>query len=323
MSKVSIFNLNNDNIHKESVKTSGSGDYFKPSAKNGKDGVYTAAIRFVPFVKDPENSLVDNWRVWLTDPLTDQSQYVILPPRPEKNIITDAFFKLYKSDSVAEQNMSKSFSGSKSFSALVQIVKDEVNPDNVGKILIWNFGVKVQAKLAALMDPSAEDDLGLGASTEKSFPFDPFSAKLFYVKVKSVGGFNNYDDCKFIEKLTPIMMDGKFATPDEQQTDEYRIKLQTYLETNSPDLSKQMYHPWDAKTTEHVHSSIRNIIQDTDTVKALLGSSNIVSTVIVSDPLNVQNEDNPPLSPTFESVKEESLEFEDNLDLDDEMFEGL
>ena len=78
-----------------------------------------------------------------------------------------------------------------SFWANILVVKDPGNKENEGKIFKFRFGKKIMDKVQAEVDVDVE----LGET-----PCDvtcPFEGKNFLMKLKKVGGNNNYDDSKF------------------------------------------------------------------------------------------------------------------------------
>ena len=51
-----LFNIDSSSLFKDDKKTSAYDDLYRPSAKEGKDGVYKSVIRFIHYVKDPLQS---------------------------------------------------------------------------------------------------------------------------------------------------------------------------------------------------------------------------------------------------------------------------
>lgn len=78
-----------------------------------------------------------------------------------------------------------------SYWANILVLKDPAAPENEGKVFKYRFGQKIMDKINAEIE--VDTDLG-------EVPVDvtcPFEGKHFSLKVKKVGGFTNYDDCKF------------------------------------------------------------------------------------------------------------------------------
>jgi len=239
-----IFNLSLDDFKEDKKKTYST---FKPEANSGKDGVYKAVVKFVPWHKDVKKSIMKKWSTWMTNPEDNTSKSVDCPSSiGKKSIIQDLFWKFKKSDSVAEQKISENFSRREKYASLVQIVKDDNNPDNVGKILAWPYGSKVYNKLQAELKP----EYG-----KPHNPFDLFESKPFIVHVTKVAGYNNYDNCKFAEERTAITINGETMskTPGDME------KIKNYL-NESPDLSMYDYQEWTPETEAFVNSVIANVV---------------------------------------------------------------
>lgn len=253
-----LFNLDADDF-KEKKTQGGQAEVFKPLPDKGKEGVYSAVVRFVSWHKDPKKSITKKWTTWLVDPLTDEGKYVDCPSSiGKKSVLQEIFFKYYKSDSAADKKIAKAFSRRPTYASVVQIIKDDNNPDTVGKLMIWPYGTKIHNKIQEQIQP----DFG-----EPHIPFDIFTGKAFHVKVQSIGGYNNYDSCKFLDTRQPLLIDGKPVEKitEHDSPEERKRKMQTiikYLEDNSPDLSKYDYKEWDEDTHKFVQTVINNTISD-------------------------------------------------------------
>ncbi|BES53280.1 hypothetical protein [Aeromonas phage phiWae14] len=77
------------------------------------------------------------------------------------------------------------------FWANILVIKDPANPENEGKVFKFRFGKKIMDKIQAEVDVNT--DLG----EEPCDVTCPFEGKNFTIKIKKVGGNNNYDDSAF------------------------------------------------------------------------------------------------------------------------------
>lgn len=269
-----IFNLSLDDF-KEPEKTSKGGS-FKPEAKAGKDGVYKAVVRFLPWHKDVKKSIMKKWSCWLTNSATNESKMVDCPSTiGQKSVLQDLFWKFKKSDSVAEQRLADNFSRRQRFAALVQIVKDDNAPENVGKIMAWPFGTKIYNKLQAEMKP----EFG-----KPHIPFDLFEGKPFFVHVTTVAGFNNYDNCRFLDEKLPVTINGQ----QMEKTQEDLMKIKAFLET-SPDLNVYDYQSWDQTTQDFVDGVITSTVPGGRTIANVESinrkASPTAPTAIIDEPI--------------------------------------
>jgi hypothetical protein len=240
-----IFNLNADDFVEKTE--SRESELYKPDPKKGKDNVYKALIRFVPFHKDPKKSKVKKYSYWLTDPLTSDGFSVDCPSSiNQKSIIQDTYWKLKKSQSVAEQKMAEKFKRRENYYALVQIIKDDQDPSMVGKIKVMKFGQKLNNIIQSDLQP----EYGKAYN-----PFDPFKGRVMALTVTIVAGYNNYDLSKFVGEETPVMLDAKPLT----QTPADMAKFVDFLKNSSPDLSNYDYKEW----TDDVREKVRTVIENT------------------------------------------------------------
>ena len=243
-----IFNLTPTDFDRPESKPTSS-ERYRPDAAAGKDNVYKSVVRFIPWWKSPKDkSIMSKWTIWMTDPVSNESKYVDCPSSiGQKSILQDIYWKLKKSDSVAEQQLADQFSRRQSFASLVQIIKDDNRPELVGKIMVFPYGIKIYNKIMAEIKP----EYG-----KPHIPFDLFEGKPFFINIKKVAGFNNYDDCKFLDEKMPLKIDGE----ELERTNDGVQKLIEFLKEHSPDLDKYDYQPWTDETTEFVNTVIKNVV---------------------------------------------------------------
>lgn len=73
----------------------------------------------------------------------------------------------------------------------ILVVKDPKNPDNNGKVFLFEYGAKIYAKINELINPIIDGE-------ESINPFDFWEGADFQlIAVKGEGGFPNYDSSKF------------------------------------------------------------------------------------------------------------------------------
>jgi hypothetical protein len=242
-----LFNLGAEDFEQPSSGKSEI-ERYKPSAKAGKDNVYKAVVRFLPWHENPKKSIMSKWTAWLVDPVSGDGKYVDCPSSVgKKSILQDVYWKLRKSESVAEQDLAKNFSRRQAFASLVQIIKDDNQPDLVGKIMVFPYGVKIHNKIMAQIKP----EFG-----KPHIPFDLFEGRPFLLNITLVAGFNNYDNCTFLDEKLPFTIDGEQL----EKTPENIQKIAAYLKEHSPDLSKYDFREWDDETTQFVMTVIKNTI---------------------------------------------------------------
>ena len=152
------------------------------------------------------------------------------------------FWKLKKSSNPIDVNLSDKLKRGRRFFSLVQIVEDNQHKEYEGKIMVFGYGIKIKEKIDAEFN-----DVDEGGN-----PFDLFNGRIFRLEVKKVGGFQNYDSCRFIGGSAPIIVDGMKMTSSKED----KAKIVEYLET-SPDLSEYDFKPWSAELREQVDERLR------------------------------------------------------------------
>jgi len=224
---------------------------YNPTADKGKGGVYQSIIRFIPWHADPKHgSIQEKWVSYLVDPVTQRGRYIDCPSSVGKpSPLQDIYWKLRKSESVQMQKLAVNFSRRHSYASLVQVIRDENNPEAEGKIMVFRYGVKIWEKINAELKPA-------NSLVEAHDPFDVLQGKAFGLEITKVSGYNNYDKSRFYDKKIPLCRpdsNGKL-TPITPQTDKREIF--EWVKANSPDLSKYAYKEWDQDIYDYVNHVI-------------------------------------------------------------------
>ena len=74
--------------------------------------------------------------------------------------------------------------------ANVLVVSDPANPDNEGKVFLYEFGKKIFDKVMDAMQPQYADETPMN-------PFDFWAGANFKIKIRKVDGWVNYDKSEF------------------------------------------------------------------------------------------------------------------------------
>lgn len=85
------------------------------------------------------------------------------------------------------------------FISNILVVKDSANPQNEGKVFLFQYGKKIFDKINESMNPQFEDE-------EPMNPFDMWTGANFKLKIRQVEGYRNYDKSEF-EAPAPISND--------------------------------------------------------------------------------------------------------------------
>lgn len=234
---------------------------YNPQAKDTKRGTYSAYIRFVPFMKEPDKKkhLVTVYSSYLRHSSLNGKGKTVHSYRSigeEKTCkIVKAFFDCHNSEDARIKNKKSMFVQKPEHYALVQILKDEQNPQLEGQIKVFKF----KKQLKDLFD--MEDNPPMGE--EKRSPFNPYSGrvlKLYLTTTKDDKGneFNDYTKCAFMGESEsarmPLLIDGK---PIDDYDSEDKKFVRDWLIENSPDLSAFAFKPWDEETRTFVDAVIQ------------------------------------------------------------------
>lgn len=251
--ELDIFNLGIDDVKSPEAEKSKGSDIYKPDPKQSKDSIYRAILRLIPNIKDVKKSSIRKYSYWLEDE-TGSGFYVDCPSSVpgEKSIIQDTFWKLYKSDSAFDKKQAEKLKRKEYHYMYVFVVKDPQRPELENTIQIARFPRAVKKLIDSQLEPSAEDiEMGI----EPTNIYDFFEGKDFALKVTLKGGYWNYDESKFLEKSTPISINGVKMENNE----EGRKMILDLYSGISEDLSIHEFKPWDNDMKARVYKFISDL----------------------------------------------------------------
>jgi hypothetical protein len=226
---------------------------YKPKAQDGKDNVYKSVIRFIPWYKNPKQSIIEKWTGWLEDPSTGKGRYVDCPSSVGKQSpLLNMWKKLKDSENPYEREMSKIFSRRLNCYCLVQIVKDSNNPELEGKIRVFKFGKKLKDKIEAELNP----EIG-----EPKDPFNLIKGRRFVLHITRQGEWDNYDNSKFDGEAYPMISttDGEIDLREAMTNPDIKKKAAEWIEKNSPNLDDFSFREWDDDMVNYVNNVIKSV----------------------------------------------------------------
>lgn len=229
--------------------------------KKTKNGVHEALVRFIPNLKDKNKSLITKYTAFLKDPVTgDKRNLDSLRTigKAKECPIAQSYYKVRESQDASVVEHKDMFLQREVHYALIQILEDKQNPDNVGKIKILKFGQKIKA----LYD--AEEKPKKGKSKN---PFDIRNGRPFFLDVRLVKDYNNYDNCQFVDVdddgLGNVLLGGEPIDWDNVDNNTLK-KLQEFFINNSPDLTQYDYKPMSNDDLAFIDRVLRNIGADSN-----------------------------------------------------------
>ena len=242
------------NTHEQEASTA-SNIMYKPTADDGKDGTYKALLRFVPNIENPRNSLVKKYVNWLTGP-DGESKLVDSPTSIGEHCpVSDAFFRLRKSESAVDRKASDKLKRREQYVSLVKIIKDPQQPELEGTYKVFKFGYKIKEKVDAELKPTFGDPTQV---------FDIFEGKNFELVITRQNDYNNYDKSKFSSSTSALMIGDKTAERNKEDMATIKAELE-----GAPSLKSFEYQPWSEETRSFVNSVIKMYLNPGDAMDAV------------------------------------------------------
>jgi len=264
MAQNDLFNLDSESTLSflEPKKRNEDG-IFRPDPKDGDpDKGYVVKMRFLPnFTRD--ETVGDSAMEKLTHYVKIEGQDHLNGALDcAKNFgetcpVCNTYWKLHNSRSVADQAKAGLINRSVGYYSYILILEDVQHPENEGKIMIFQYGVKITNKIK-------EEKMGMYG--EKCNVFDLAEGKDFLLVLKKVGEWNNYDSSKFLERR-PLTIkspkDGKFKVMPVEDFDgrtviksSARDKVKEFLLKREYDLDKFAPKRWTDDDKVRVNSIV-------------------------------------------------------------------
>lgn len=183
----------------------GDENFWKPTVDKAGNG--SAIIRFLPAPDGEDVPFVRYWDHGFQGPGGKWYIEKSLTSIGEKDPVSEYNSKLWKESDNDESPQRKQARKQKRrlhYVANIYVVKDPGNPENNGKVFLYDFGKKIFEKLNAVMHP-VDDGI------EEKKPINPFclwSGANFYLRMRQVDGYRSYETSSFGESK-PLLDDDK------------------------------------------------------------------------------------------------------------------
>ena len=161
------------------------------------------------------------------------------------------------------------------------VVSDPGNPENEGKVFMYQFGKKIHDKIMDQMQPEFADE-------EPVNPFDMWEGANFKLKIRNVEGYRNYDKSEFAKQTQ--LLDGDDAKLESVYDQMY-------------DLS-EFTDPANYKTYDELKTKLSSILGEV----AGMGAATMAQTAQMNDPVEA------PAPQRIEPVTAENIKVEDDDD---------
>ena len=116
-----------------------------------------------------------------------------------KDPVSDYNRELWNSGNEADKDTVRKQKRKLSYYSNIYVVKDQVNPQNEGKVFLFKYGKKIFDKVMESMQPEFEDETPIN-------PFDFWQGANFKLKIVKKDGYWNYDKSEF-DAVSPLLED--------------------------------------------------------------------------------------------------------------------
>ena len=198
-------------------KSYGDDRFWKPTVDKAGNGY--AVIRFLPAAEGEDLPWVRYWDHGFKGPTgrwyIEKSLTSIGQPDP----VSELNSVLWNSGREEDKQTVRDRKRRLHYVANIYVVSDTANPQNEGKVFLFQFGKKIFDKITDIMTPQFEDE-------EPVNPFDFWEGANFKLKIRNVEGYRNYDKSEF-ESAKPL-------SDDEEELEGIYNKLHTLSEFADP-----------------------------------------------------------------------------------------
>ena len=116
-----------------------------------------------------------------------------------KDPVSDYNRELWNTGTDANKDTVRKQKRKLSYYSNIYVVKDQVNPQNEGKVFLFKYGKKIFDKVMEAMQPEFEDETPIN-------PFDFWQGANFKLKIVKKDGYWNYDKSEF-DAVSPLLED--------------------------------------------------------------------------------------------------------------------
>lgn len=189
----------------DSDSKKGDENFWKPTVDKAGNG--SAIIRFLPAPDGEDVPFVRYWDHGFQGPGGKWYIEKSLTTIGEKDPVSEYNSKLWKesdNDDSPQRKQARKQKRRLHYIANIYVVKDPGNPDNNGKVFLYDFGKKIFEKINAAMHP-VEDGIEDAVPVN---PFDLWTGANFYLRMRQVDGYRSYETSSFGESK-PLLDDDK------------------------------------------------------------------------------------------------------------------
>ncbi len=174
--------------------------YWKPTIDKVGNG--QAVIRFLPPVDGEDAPFVRLWDHGFQGP---GGWYIekSLTSVGEQDPLSEYNTRLWNSGIESDKEQARKQKRRLRYISNILVIKDSANPENEGKVFLYQYGKKIFDKLSDMVNPEFEDEAVIN-------PFDFWEGANFKLRVRKVDGYPNYDKSEFEDQ-------GAIGTDEEME----------------------------------------------------------------------------------------------------------
>jgi len=209
--------------------------FWKPTVDENGNGF--AVLRFLPATEGQELPWVRYFDHFFKGPTGQWYIEKSLTTLGNNDPVSELNSRLWNSGHDEDKETARKQKRRLHYVANVLVVSDPSNPENEGKVFLYDFGKKIFDKIMDVMQPQFPGE-------EPVNPFDFWNGADFALKIRNVAGYRNYDKSEF--KPTSGLFDGdetkleatynqlheltEFTDPSNYKTyDELKSRLEVVL----------------------------------------------------------------------------------------------
>jgi hypothetical protein len=213
-------------------KSYGDDRMWKPSVDKAGNGY--AVIRFLPAGEGEELPWVRYWdhgfkgstgRWYIEKSLTSIGQ---------QDPVSELNSQLWNSGRDEDKEIARQRKRRLHHVSNILVVSDSANPENEGKVFLYEYGKKIMDKIMDVMQPQFQDETPVN-------PFDFWGGANFKLKIRQAEGYRNYDKSEF--DAPSALFDGDETRLEEIYNKLYKLSEFTNAESykSYAELKKKLY----------------------------------------------------------------------------------
>ena len=256
--------------------------FWKPTVDKAGNGY--AVIRFLPAPKGEELPWIRYWDHGFKGPTGLWYIENSLTSIGQSDPVGELNSRLWNSGVEADKEKARAQKRRLHYVTNVYIVSDPSNPDNEGKVFLYQFGKKIFDKIMDMMQPSFADEKAVN-------PFDLWEGANFKLKIRNVEGYRNYDKSEFDSPATLSDDDSVLEGIYNKQS-----SLQEFLDPKNFKTYDELKMKLSRVLGEEVSAGVNTIKQETQLGESTPPPELKSAEPVTAEELSSQNEDDDTMS---------------------------